>query len=270
MSIGFIGAGNMASAIVRGIVESGYAAPGDILVSDPNPGALSALVAQTGVQGAAGNAEVVAASSTVVLAVKPQVLPSVFEEVAARMVAAGPLVVSIAAGTPIAKLERWLSPHVPIVRAMPNVNAQVRQAISAVAGNGAASRDQIDSVLAMFGSVGDAIELEERLFRAFMAIAGSSPAWTFLYIDALARGAVAAGMPKALALRVAAKAVAGSASLVDDGGAHPWELIDRVSSPAGTTIAGLSVLEERGLPSAITQAVRATVERDKEISAGSD
>jgi pyrroline-5-carboxylate reductase len=266
MSIGFIGAGNMAGAIVRGIVASGYAAPSQVLIYDPNTAALDALTAATGAVPVAGNPELIAEDSTVILAVKPQVIPVVVEEVAARIVAARPLVVSIAAGTPIAALERWLSPEVPIVRAMPNVNAQVRQGITAVAGNGAASREQVQSVLAMFASVGEAIELDESLFRPYMAIAGSSPAWTFLYIDALARGAVAAGMPKALALRIAAAAVAGSAALVSDGDAHPWELIDRVSSPAGTTIAGLGVLEERGLPSAVVQAVGATIRRDEEIA----
>ncbi|MDR1152589.1 MAG: pyrroline-5-carboxylate reductase [Bifidobacteriaceae bacterium] len=266
MSVGFIGAGNMAGAIVRGIVASGYAPAREIVVYDPNAAALEALTSETGVTPVAGNPEVIARARTVVLAVKPQVIPHVLEETAAHIVAANPLVVSIAAGTPLAALERWLSPAVPIVRVMPNVNAQVRQGIAAVTGNGAASREHIASILAMFASVGEAIELDESLLRPFMAIAGSSPAWTFLYIDALARGAVAAGMPKALALRIAAKAVGGSAALVAEGGAHPWELIDQVSSPAGTTIAGLSVLEERGLPSSVTQAVAATIRRDEAIA----
>ncbi|MDR1293881.1 MAG: pyrroline-5-carboxylate reductase [Bifidobacteriaceae bacterium] len=266
MSMGFIGAGTMTGAIVRGIIASGYAKAGEIVAYDPSVTVLDALAAETGIVPLAGNPEVIAQASTVVLAVKPQVIPRVMEETAAQLVASRPLVVSIAAGTPIAALERWLSPAVPIVRVMPNVNVQVRQGMAAVTGNGAASREHIASVLAMFDSVGAAIELDESLVRPFMAIAGSSPAWTFLYIDALARGAVAAGMPKALALTVAAKAVGGSAALVAESQAHPWELIDQVSSPAGTTIAGLSVLEDRGLPSAVTQAVAATIRRDEVIA----
>jgi pyrroline-5-carboxylate reductase len=266
MSLGFIGAGNMANAIIRGIVQAGYAAPGDIRVYDPNARALDALAAGTGIVPVAGNAEVIAEDAIVVLAVKPNVIPLVLEQNAARIVAARPVVVSIAAGTPLEKLERWLSPQVPIIRVMPNVNVQVGEGVAAVAGNGAASRAQIEDVLAMFRSVGDAVELDESLFRAFMAIAGSSPAWTFLYIDALARGAVAAGMPKSMALRIAAQAVRGSAALILEGRAHPWELIDQVSSPAGTTIAGLGVLEERGLPAAVTAAVAATIRRDSRLS----
>jgi pyrroline-5-carboxylate reductase len=268
MTIGFIGAGNMAGAIIRGILAAKYAAPSDIVVHDTNAGVLDALTQQTGIVPAAGNQEVITEDATVVLAVKPQVLPRVLEQTAARIVAAKPLVVSIAGGTPIAKLESWLSPQVPIVRVMPNVNAKVGGGVAAVAGNSAATRAHIEDVLAMFSSVGIAIELDESLFRAFSAIAGSSPAWTFLYIDALARAGVAAGMPKPQALRIAAQAVAGSAAMVLDGSSHPWELIDMVSSPAGTTVAGTAVLEERGLAAAVAGAVRATILRDEEISAG--
>ncbi|MDR0433300.1 MAG: pyrroline-5-carboxylate reductase [Bifidobacteriaceae bacterium] len=266
MSIGFIGAGNMAGAIIRGIVGSGYAPAARILAYDPHAPTLDALVEQTGIVPVAGNPEVIAADTTVVLAVKPQVIPRVMEEVAAQIVAARPLVISIAAGTPIQSLERWLGPEQPIVRAMPNVNAQVRQAVTAVAGNGATTPEQLATAKAIFTSVGEVVELDESLFRAFAALAGSSPAWTFLYIDALARGGVAAGMPKALALQIAAKAVAGSAALLADGGAHPWELIDQVSSPAGTTIAGLTVLEEKGLSSAVLGAVAATMRREEMIA----
>ncbi|MDR3201738.1 MAG: pyrroline-5-carboxylate reductase [Bifidobacteriaceae bacterium] len=265
MSIGFIGAGNMAGAIIRGLIASGHPAS-DISVHDTDPAVLDALARETGVVAAAGNQEVIAQDQTLILAVKPHIVPRVLEEVAARIVDRRPLVVSIAAGVPIAKLESWLNPSTAIVRAMPNLNASIRQGVAAVTGNGAASREQIDSALAIFRSVGEAIELDEALFRPFMAIAGSSPAWTFLYLDALARGGVAGGMPKRQALQVAAAAVRGSAALVASGAAHPWELIDQVSSPAGTTIAGLSVLEARGLPSAVTDAVRATIARDIEIA----
>jgi pyrroline-5-carboxylate reductase len=266
MAVGFIGAGNMASAIIRGLVESGFAAAQEIVVHDTKAEALDRLAAELGIVAAAGNPEVVAQAETVVLAVKPQVLPAVMAEVAAELVAARRLVVSIVGSAPLDKLVSWLSPQTAIVRVMPNVNAQVGAGIAAVAGTGAASRDQIESVVAMMRSVGAAVELDESLFSAFGAIAGSSPAWTFLYIDALARGGVAAGMPKAQALAIAAQAVKGSAELVAAGRAHPWELIDQVSSPGGTTVAGLAVLEDRGLAAAVTTAVRATIAREGEIA----
>jgi len=264
---GFIGAGNMAGAIIRGIVAVGHAAPAEILVHDVSQSALDALVAEVGVQAAASNTEVVERCSAVVLAVKPQVLRGVVDQIRDQVLVSSPLVVSIAAGTPLEVLESWLSPDVAIVRAMPNLNVAVRCGMAAIAGNKAASAAQVAQVVGLFEAVGEAVVIPETMFRPFTAIAGSSPAWTFLYIDALARAAVAQGMPKAQALAVAAQAVRGSAALVAEGKAHPWELIDQVCSPGGTTIAGLGVLEERGMAAALRDAVAATITRDQQISA---
>ncbi|MDR1188627.1 MAG: pyrroline-5-carboxylate reductase [Bifidobacteriaceae bacterium] len=265
MKIGFIGAGNMAGAIIEGIVASGLIGPDQICAHDPNASKIKALAKTTGIEAFVGNEEVVAASDMVVLAVKPQYLPGVLEQVGGQIVAKEPLVVSIAAGVTLKHLDGWLGPNVPVVRVMPNINATVGQGMAAVAGNAVATDSQIESVVQLFAAVGRAIKLEERLFPAFTAVAGSSPAWVFLFVDALARGALAAGMTKQEARDAATQAVLGSAALLQQTGEHPWQLIDKVSSPGGTTVVGMNVLEDRGFSAAVVAAVAATIKRDAEL-----
>jgi pyrroline-5-carboxylate reductase len=266
--IGFIGAGNMAGAIIRGLVQSGTQAPDQICASDPNPQALDKLARETGITAFVGNEEVVQAADTIVLAIKPDKVDAVMEEIGARIVAKNPLVVPIVAGLDLAKWDSWLGPNTPVVRVMPNINVTVGAGISAVTPNANATDQQVREVLTLFRSVGQAIELPERLFGAFTAVAGSSPAWVFLFVEALARGALAAGMPKAQAADVATAAVAGSAALLAQSPKHAWELIDMVSSPGGTTVAGLNTLEERGFSAAVIEAVRVTIARERELSQG--
>ncbi|MDR1442534.1 MAG: pyrroline-5-carboxylate reductase [Bifidobacteriaceae bacterium] len=265
MEIGFIGAGNMAQAIIEGIVASGAVAADEICAHDPDAAKLKEFAKATGMVAFAGNEEVVAASGTVVLAVKPQYLPGVLEQVGGQIVAKAPLVVSIAAGVTLEHLDGWLGPDVPIVRVMPNINATVGESMSAVAGNAVATDSQIASVVRLFSAVGEATVLEERLFPAFTAVAGSSPAWVFLFIDALARGGLAAGLTKQQAREAATQAVLGSAILLRRTGEHPWQLIDKVSSPGGTTVAGLNELEDRGFSAAVVAGVAATIEREAEM-----
>ncbi|MDR0627466.1 MAG: pyrroline-5-carboxylate reductase [Bifidobacteriaceae bacterium] len=265
MKIGFIGAGNMASAIIEGITASGLVGSDQISAHDPDARKLRDLAGRTGITAFAGNEEVVAASDTVFLAVKPQYLPGVLEQLTAQIVARRPLAVSIAAGITLAHLDGWLGPNVPVVRAMPNINATVGRAMTAVAGNAVATDSQIDSVMELFAAIGRAIKLEDRLFPAFAAVAGSSPAWAFLFVEALARGGLAAGLTKAEARLAATQAVLGSATLLASSDEHPWQLIDKVSSPGGTTVAGLNVLEERGFSAAVVAAVAAAIERDVEL-----
>jgi len=152
---------------------------------------------------------------------------------------------------------------------MPNVNATVGEGCAAVAGNAAASREDVELVLGMFQAVGEAWELDESQFSAFTAIAGSAPAFAYLFVDSLARGAVKAGMPKALATSIAAQAVLGSARMVLESDSSPWDLIDTVCSPGGTTVAGLLALEDRGFLSTVVHGVSSTIARDKEIGAAS-
>ncbi|MDR0504426.1 MAG: pyrroline-5-carboxylate reductase [Bifidobacteriaceae bacterium] len=261
--LGFIGAGNMASAIIRGLIDAGVVDGQQIVVADPNQAATQLLASQFNVVVADSNEQVAQTAQTVILAVKPQVIRMVASLIADHL--AGALVVSIAAGTSLADLESILG-AVALVRLMPNVALQVGQGITAVVGNGQASAEQVAQVRRLFDVLGETVELPESQFAAFAAVAGASPAWTFYYINALAMGGVATGLPKALALTAATAAVRGSAALLASGQTHPSQWIDRVCSPGGTTIAGLAVLEERAVAGAVIQAVRACVQRDQQIS----
>jgi pyrroline-5-carboxylate reductase len=273
MTVGFIGTGNMATAIVRGVVADGFLAASDIVVFDPDVARREALGAELGVQVAPSNDELVERADVVVLAVKPQVVPAVLPTIAARLADRRRVLVSIAAGTPLARLEELLATgnqdtRQPVVRVMPNVNAMIGAGMAAVCGNDAASTEDVAQVLRMFTAVGDAIELPESQFSTFTAVAGSAPAFAYLFVDALARGAVKAGMAKDLATRIAAQTVLGSAQMVLESDRSPWDLIDMVCSPGGTTVAGLVALEDRAFLATVVHGVTATIDRDKEMGAG--
>lgn len=273
MTVGFIGTGNMANAIVRGMVGSEFVVPSDVVVFDPDRAKREQLAADLGVRAAPSNEELVAAADIIVLAIKPQVIPVALPALADQIADRRRVVVSIAAGTPLARLETLLATdtqpgnQAPVVRVMPNVNAMIGAGMAAVAGNAATTREDIDLVVAMFKAVGDAIELPESQFSTYTAIAGSSPAFAYLFIDSLARAAVAGGMAKDLATRIAAQTVLGSAQMVLESDKSPWDLIDTVCSPGGTTVAGLLALEDRGFLSTVAHGVRATIERDQEMNA---
>ncbi len=269
MTIGFIGAGTMAGAIVHGITASGVVAPADVVLHDVHAPVAQALADDVGARGVTSADELVAGCDVVVLAVKPQVLPAVLDELRARITERRPLLVSIAAGISLDAIgSRLGDPEVPVVRVMPNVNAMIGAGMAAVCGNAAASAEDVARVVEIFSAVGEAVELAEQDFATYTAIAGSSPAFVFTFIDALARGAVRGGLPKALATRIAAQAVLGSARTVlerADDGVTPADLVDMVCSPGGTTIAGIVELEEAGFSPAVVRAVQAVAERDREL-----
>jgi len=266
-TFGFIGAGNMASAIVRGAVGAGTD-PAELVVTDAHPEAAARLAADLGVGTAASNVELVERCDHVVLAVKPQVLGAVLAEVREALARWRPVVVSIAAGQTLERLERGLPPGLSVIRVMPNVNAMISAGMAAVCGNDRATPGQPATVVSLFSAVGQAIELPEKDFPVFTALAASGPAFVFTFIDALARGGVQGGLPKPLAVRIAAQTVLGSAQLVlarAGEGVTPADLTDMVASPAGTTIAGLVAGEEAGFSPAVVRAVAATVARDREL-----
>ncbi|MFC4556148.1 pyrroline-5-carboxylate reductase [Georgenia faecalis] len=268
MLVGFIGAGTMAGAIVRGITAAGVVAAQDVVVTDTRPEAATALREAVGVTVASSAGELVAACDVVVLAVKPQVLPAVLADVAGDVGRRRPLVVSIAAGVSLATLTGALPTGTAVVRVMPNVNAMIGAGMAAVCGNDAASADDVELVRRLFAAVGDAVVLPERDFSTYTAIAGSAPAFAFAFIDALARGAVKNGMPKALATQIAAQTVLGSARMVlerADDGVTPADLVDMVSSPGGTTVAGTVAMDEAGFGPAVVRGVQATIDRDREL-----
>lgn len=264
MKIGFIGAGNMTSAIVKGMVQAGHSQE-DIYISNRSVEKLERLTKETRTVACYSNAELVSKVDVVVLATKPNIFETLLAELAPDFAKYNPLIVSIAAGKTLDQLQQLIGAEsaARIVRVMPNLNVQVGEGMSAVCGNEHVSQEEIRYVMSVFQSIGEAVDIKESDFSAFSAIAGCSPAFAFMFIDSLARAAVKYGIPKELATKIAAQAVRGSSKMVLESDDSPWDLIDQVSSPGGTTIEGVLALEEHGLSTAVTKAVDAAVEKDK-------
>lgn len=248
MIIGFIGAGNMAGAMIAHLKDK-YS----IVVFDPDESRTHGLHALPSGDAVAEQADVV------VLAVKPQMLRA-----AAPRVHAGKLVISIAAGKPLAALQT-LMPVAAIVRAMPNLAASVGAAVTAMCAGANVTSEQKQTARAVLESIGIVLELEEKHFSVFTALSGCSPAFALLYMDALAAAGVRDGLPKNTALTIAAGATLGAARLLQESGAHPRHLIDQVCSPGGTTIEGMNALRARGFEAAVDAAVEAALRKDKEL-----
>jgi pyrroline-5-carboxylate reductase len=262
-TIGFIGAGNMGEALIRGLVGGKVVRPADLWVSEPDAARRSRLVKEYRVRAAADNLELARRAAVIVLAVKPQLLGGVLAGIAPAATRAK-LVVSIAAGVRLAALEGALKARV--VRTMPNTAALVGEAATAIAwGRGVTNADQA-LVRKLFGAVGTTVEVAEPQMDAVTGLSGSGPAYVFTVIQGLADGGVQAGLPRAVALQLAAQTVLGAAQLVLATGGHPLQLRDQVASPAGTTIAGIAVLEERGVAGAFMAAVAAATARSKELA----
>ncbi|WP_034551434.1 pyrroline-5-carboxylate reductase [Carnobacterium funditum] len=267
MKVGFIGIGNMASAIIKGIIEKNYMNSEDIYLYSRTKEKLVVFAAETKTTICSSNEELIANVDIVVLAVKPNVLAEILPNLSSAIEKHHPLLVSIAAGTSLQKLTNLIGVKSTnsIIRVMPNLNSVIGEGMTAVCGNSFSSPEQVQYILGMFKSIGESIELAEKDFSTFIAIAGSSPAYTFLFIDSLARGAVKNGMPKELATKIAAQAVLGSAKLVLESDQSPWNLIDQVSSPGGTTVAGIVALEDEKFISTVIKGVDATIAKDQEL-----
>ena len=270
---GFIGAGNMAGAIVDGLIASGHS--GGTTVWSAHDSA-SALAARTGVRLAPSAEELVGTSDVVILAVKPHVIPVVLAPLQDALAVRKPLVVSIAAGLTTTRLESLLPDGTRVVRAMPNMAAAVRESMTALTAGAAASEKDLELAASLMGRVGRTMVLDEKNFSAFTALAGSSPAFIFTFIEALARGGVDAGLPKARAVEIVTQALLGSASMVrreaerraEDGtGRTLADLLDTACSPGGTTVAGLIAMEGAGFSPAVIEAVRAAIARDRALGA---
>jgi pyrroline-5-carboxylate reductase len=261
--IGFIGAGNMGEALIRGLVGGDVIRPSDLVISEPDVARRVQLVKAYRVKAAAGSAELARRCAVIVLAVKPQQVPGVLAEIAPA-VGRAKLVISIAAGVTLASLERALQAR--LVRTMPNTPALVGEGATAIAwGRGVKAADKA-LVGRLFGAVGTTVEVPESLMDAVTGLSGSGPAFVFTVIQALADGGVLAGLPRATALQLAAQTVLGAGQLVLATGAHPLQLRDQVASPGGTTIRGIAELEERGVSGAFIAAVRAAAARSRELS----
>lgn len=266
MKYGFIGTGNMANAIIKGMATE--VSSKDILVYDKSTEAMTKCVDAYGVSSLKSEVEIVENSDVVILAVKPHIITIVADEIrnALSCMKKKPLFVSIAAGKTISELNSFLGEDMAIVRVMPNINAQIGESMTAICGNENTTEDNIKIVTNCFDMVGKTVVIKESEFPIFMAIASCSPAFVFLFIDALAKGSQKLGMSKADSIRIAAQAVMGSASMVLETREHPHQLIDKVCSPGGTTIEGVCTLLEYKMEAGIVAAVDACVKKDKLMS----
>jgi pyrroline-5-carboxylate reductase len=267
--IGLIGAGAMGEALAGGLREAGLAAT-QIQVADPDAARCKRLEERFGVRAAAGNAQLVAASDIVVLAVKPSLVSPVLEALSGTDDLARPLWISIAAGVTLAKLAAQLPETARIIRAMPNTPAQVGAGATALCGNQRIAAGERAAARALFESVGVCWEApEESMLDAVTGLSGSGPAYVFVLIEALAESGVRAGLPSEAARLLAVQTVLGAAQLARDAGRDPAELRRQVSSSGGTTLAGLERLEAGGFREAVRQAVAAATQRSREIGRGS-
>jgi len=266
-SIGFIGAGNMAEAMIGGLVRGKHVAAGKIAASDPRKERLEELRQQFGIDVTTNNREIVQRSGLVVLSVKPQIMDKILREVGEHM-KPGTLVVSIAAGVDTATIEEAVADGVRVVRAMPNTPALVGAGATAIAAGKHASETDLATAKALFDAVGITVELDESHLDAVTGLSGSGPAYIFLILEALADAGVKVGLSRRNAQRLAAQTVMGSAKMLLETDEHPGKLKDMVTSPGGTAIAGLHTLEEGGLRTTLINAVETATKRSRELGRG--
>ncbi|QGP92941.1 Pyrroline-5-carboxylate reductase [Neomoorella glycerini] len=261
-NIGFLGAGAMGEALIRGLVQGRVVPPERILAYDIRRERLQELQQTYGLQAVTGREELVRKADIIILAVKPQ---NVKEALAGLEVGKGKLVISIIAGITLAGLATYLG-EVPVVRVVPNTPALVGEGMTALAANKFVRPEALEEAMAIFRSVGRVMVLPEEQLNAVTGLSGSGPAYIYMLIEALADGGVRQGLTRPVALELAAQTVLGAARMVLATGEHPGVLKDKVTSPAGTTIAGLAVLEDRGMRGAIIRAVEAATLRAESLS----
>ncbi|MBO4890212.1 MAG: pyrroline-5-carboxylate reductase [Lachnospiraceae bacterium] len=264
MKLGVIGLGNMASAMIGGIVKAGVFAPSDITGSDAAPSQREKAADTLGIGTCEDNREVVKGCDYLILAIKPQIYETVLTQIKGA-VGKDRVVISIAPGKTLEYLAGKLGSDTKIVRLMPNTPALVGEGCTGVCRNENVTDEEFDLVLKMLNGFGKAYEVKESQMDAVVAVSGSSPAYVFMLIDAMADGAVAEGLDRATAIEMAAQAVLGSAKMVLETGKHPGQLKDMVCSPAGTTIDAVAVLEEAGFRGSVIDAMSACAEKSRKI-----
>ena len=262
--IGFIGLGNMASAMIGGMLQKDMVTPGEIIGSCRTEETAQKIADRFGIETTTDNSIVAQAADILILAVKPQFFPEVIVRIKDE-VNADALIISIAAGKTMDYIETQFGRSLKLVRCMPNVPALVGEGITSVSRNERVSDEEMKQAMDLLSGMGKTSEIPERLIDAVVGVSGSSPAYVFLFIEAMADGAVAAGMPRSQAYEFAAQAVLGSARMVLETGRHPGELKDMVCSPGGTTIQAVKVLEEKGFRAAVMDAMEACIEKSKSL-----
>lgn len=260
---GFFGAGRMATALAAGLVRAGLAEASQLIASDPMPAAREAFADATGGRTVPSNAEVAASSDVLVLAVKPQQMSAVLSELQGS-VTDRHLVISVAAGVRLAKIAELL-PRGRLVRVMPNTPCLIGEGASAFCLGRGATADDSKLVERSLAAVGRAVAVDEKLLDAVTGLSGSGPAYAFVMIEALSDGGVRMGLPRDVATLLAAQTLQGAAAMLLASGQHPGVLKDQVTSPGGTTIAGLQALEAGGLRAALMAAVEAATRRSVEL-----
>jgi len=263
MKIGFIGLGNMAGAMIGGILEKQLAAKEDIIGSARTAATRDRMKAKYNMRTVETNVQVAQEADILFLAVKPIFLAEVITEIRAA-VREDTLIVSIAAGRDLKFLkEAFGRPELKIIRCMPNTPALVLEGCTGVCAGEEVPQEDLDKVVRLMESFGKASVVPERLMDVVVGVSGSSPAYVFMFIEAMADEAVAAGMPRKQAYEFAAQSVLGSARMVLETGMHPGELKDMVCSPGGTTIQAVKVLEEKGMRAAVMDAMEACIEKSR-------
>ncbi|QIL45687.1 pyrroline-5-carboxylate reductase [Vagococcus coleopterorum] len=269
MKIGFIGAGNMAQAIIKGLVASETVTGDAIYLTTSTVEHSQEVAGQLGVHALASNEELAKTVDYLILAVKPGVIPTVLTDLSAILSTKDLPIISIAAGLTLADLANLVptNPQQKFIRVMPNMNVTVRMGVSAITANTFVEEQETFTAQTIFDAVGSTYLIAEKDFRNFTSLAGCSPAYTYLFIDAMSRAGVKNGLPKALATKIATEAVMGSAALLSaTEDETPWDLIDKVCSPGGTTVAGLVSLEEDAFTATVIRALDATIKRDEEMT----
>ena len=260
MKIGFIGCGNMATAIIKGIIRKQIIDAENIIASAKTKATLDRVQKELGVKVSTDNMEVTENSDILVLAVKPQYYPEVIAQIK-DVVRKEQIVISIAPGKTLDWLQEQFGGDVRLVRTMPNTPALVGEGMTGVCRNQYVTDEDYATVLQILGSFGEVETIPENLMDVCVSVSGSSPAYIYILIEAMADGAVADGMPRAQAYKFAAQSVLGSAKMVLETGKHPGELKDQVCSPGGTTIEAVRVLEEKGFRSSVIEAMKACVRK---------
>lgn len=263
--IGFIGAGNMAKAIINGILKSGKTTPDKICVFDIAPLNLNELSNATGVTASKSSTEVVQGSDIIFLAVKPHIIPVVLKEIA-PFIKKEHVVVSIAAGVSLTQLAEHAGHHVKIIRVMPNTPSMVNTGMASLTPNSLVESADLDIVKDIFNSIGESEVVPEMQIHAVTGISGSAPAYIYMLIEALSDAGVLGGLPRDQAYKFAAQTVMGSAKMVLETGIHPAQLKDMVCSPGGTTIEAVKTLEKNGFRSAIMEAVESCMKKSQQLS----
>lgn len=264
--IGFIGAGNMGGALIAGLLNAGRVQPDQITAADPDKTAREALSAR-GVQMVIESAEAAAGQDVVILAVKPQVSAGVLAALEG-VLSPQQLVISLMAGTATGSIQAQLPRQIPLIRAMPQTLVRLCAGATALCAGEAATAEHMALARELFDQVGSTVVVPEHLMDAVTGLSGSGPAYAYTVIEALADGGVQAGLPRAIAQALTAQTLLGAARMVLEGDAHPAVLRDQVTSPGGTTIAGLHELEAGAVRASLMRAVQAAAARSRELGRG--